>query len=147
MTRKVDVEAQALRILKRLAEAGDANAAAKLALHARRAKRENKTQAKRDANEAQRNATKVSRSTSTTGPEFRPGYSERLLAYLLRPPVERDLVEEAWLDVCEDEYRAACDAFDWPDARSPAEVAAQNRMDAQLRAMRDGLDNTIGGSE
>ena len=135
MTRKVDVEAQALRILRRLAEAGDADAAGKLALHARRAKRESKTQAKRDAVEAQRNATKVSRATSIVGPEQRDNYTERALAWLMLSDEEQaaNPAEGTWLDAVGEEYRQACEAFPWPDDRSPAEVAAQEQMDAGQR--------------
>ena len=107
------------RLLKRAAENGSATAAVELARVQARKDREkrkpNATQIRAELRDAKRQATSHSRDVSIVGPDQREGYAERLLAYLLRPPADRDLAEEAWLEAAEAEYKAACDAFDWPE--------------------------------
>jgi hypothetical protein len=128
------------RLLEKAAKNGSATAAVELArVEARKAREKRKpnaTQVRAELREAKRQATSTSRSTSLVGPDHPQGYTERLLAYLLRPPAEPDVAEEAWLAAAEAEYAAACAAYAWPDDRSPAEVAAQEQMDAEQRGVQ-----------
>jgi hypothetical protein len=113
MTRKVDPEERALRLLRKLAAEGNAAAAAQLVLAERRRKRDQARQAKLDAEAKQRNATSTSRSTSLIGPPQPDGYAERMLRWLMSGEDEFTPLGAR----CErefQEWKAACDVFDWP---------------------------------
>jgi hypothetical protein len=114
MTRRIDPEERALRILRRLADAGDADAAAQLALAERRRKRDATTQARREAEVKQKNATKVSRSETVIGPIQPEGYAERMLAWLKSYDPSPDLTAQV-----DAEFRAwgsAADDFNTKEA-------------------------------
>ena len=131
-------KSKAERLLEERAETS-ATAAVQLdRLHARRERakaKPNITQLRAQDRDAQRQATSTSRSTSIVGPEQRDDYAERALAWLMLSDEEQAVnpAEGVWLDAAGEEYRQACEAFPWPDDRSPAEVAAQEQMDAGQR--------------
>ena len=82
MTRKIDPEQRALRVLRKMAADGNAEAAAAMAVAERRRKRDLAKQAKLDAEQAKRDATRLSRTKMILGPDQPDGYEQRVLDWL-----------------------------------------------------------------
>jgi len=108
-------------LLERAAEAGSATAAVQLdRMHARRDRERRKptlTELRAQDRDERREAQSTARGTAVIGPDHREGYAERLLAWM--SAVDPDVEEGRWLSQAEDEYRAACAAFDWPEHTIP----------------------------
>lgn len=128
-------------LLEEAAERGSAVAAVQLDRRDARREREhrkpNATQVRAQVRDEKREAMAHSRDVSATGPEFREGYAARLLAQL--SALDPDPVEEAWLNEAQAEYQAACDAFPWPDDRTPRDIQLQEQIDADQREVHEWL--------